>query len=161
MEGPNTLQEAIKFFSNPETCFEYAVKLHWPNGVCCPYCGCMELSFISTQKLWDCRPCKKRFSVRVGTIFESSRLPLETWFAGMWLIANAKNGISSCEVARSLGITQKSAWFLLHRIRYVMETGSIEQLDGEVEVDETYIGGKAKNMHAGRRQEMRERGFPK
>ncbi|HZT43463.1 MAG TPA: IS1595 family transposase [Chthonomonadaceae bacterium] len=161
MEQPQTLQQAIKYFSDPEVCFEYAKNLNWPNGVECPYCRNKELSFISTQQVWNCRPCGKRFSVRVGTIFESSRLPLETWFAAMWLIANAKNGISSCEIARSLGVTQKTAWFLLHRIRYIMETGSIAKMEGTVEVDETVIGAKAKTMHADKRQEKREQGFPK
>jgi len=143
------------------------VNVRWPDGVTCPHCIKatgeihQRVSFLSTRKIWKCKECKKQFSVKVGSIMEDSPLKIEIWMAAFWLVCSAKNGISSCEVARSLGIQQRSAWFMLHRIRRAMETGSFEKMDGEVEVDETYIGGKAKNMHTGKRQEMRERGFPK
>src|ERR1700735_5468675 len=97
--------------------------------------------------------CRKQFSAKVGTIFEDSPLGFDKWFPAMWLIVNAKNGISSYEIHRALGVTQKTAWFMLHRIRLAMQAGSIIKLDGEVEVDETYIGGKARNMHAAKRRE--------
>lgn len=107
----------------------------------------MEHSYLSTRRLWKCKECKHQYSVKVGTIFEDSALGLDKWLPAIWLIANSKNGISSHELARSLGVTQKSAWFMLHRIRLAMQTGTFNKLDGEVEVDETFIGGKARNMH--------------
>ena len=158
---PKTLVEAIQYFSVTETAHSFFVSIRWPDGVTCPYCENRNLSFITTRRVWHCKECKKRFSAKVGTVMEDSPIKLETWMIAMWLITGAKNGISSCEVARAIGVCQKTAWFLLHRIRFVMRTGSFKKMDGEVETDETYIGGKAKNMHAGKRQEMRERGFPK
>lgn len=150
---PSTLVEAVRYFSNPDTCLSFFVRLRWPNGITCPRCGSPDHSFISTRRVWKCRECRKQFSAKVGTIFEDSPLGLDKWLVAIWLIANAKNGISSWELHRALGITQKSAWFVLHRIRLAMQTGSFTKLKGEVEVDETFIGGKARNMHADKRAE--------
>jgi transposase-like protein len=154
MEAPETLQNAIIYFSDPDRCFQYALNLRWPNGVVsCPRCGSENHSFISTRRIWFCKSCKKQFTLKVGTIFEDSPLGLDKWMSAFWMICNCKNGVSSCEVARSIGITQKSAWFMLHRIRKAMQDdfwGS--KLDGDVEVDETFIGGKARNMHVSKRE---------
>lgn len=149
---PETLTEAIRYFANHQIAFDFMVGLRWPNGVQCPRCGCKDVRFISTRKLWECKECKakKQFSVRVGTIFEDSALPLDKWLAAIWMIANAKNGVSSYEVHRSIGVTQKTAWFMLQRIRLAMQTGSFEKMIGEIEADETYIGGLARNMHKDR-----------
>src|SRR5690349_416433 len=122
--------------------------MRWPSGPVCPRCGCVEYSYVSTRRLWKCKGCKKQYSVKLGTIFEDSPLGLDKWLPAVWLIANSKNGISSHELARALGVTQKSAWFMLHRIRLAMETGSFDKLSGEVEAEETYVGGKSGNMHA-------------
>lgn len=151
---PQTLQEAIKYFSDLDTCTTFVSQLRWPEGVACPHCGSKALSYLSTRRKWKCmnKECHKQFSVKVGTIMEDSPIGLDKWLAAMWLIANAKNGVSSYEIHRALDITQKSAWFLLHRIRLAMQTGTFEKLSGEVEVDETYIGGKARNMHKDKRE---------
>src|SRR2546430_2974055 len=123
--------------------------LRWPDGPECPICGSRELGYVKTRRLWQCKnkECKKQFSVKVGTIFEDSPIGLDKWIAAVWLLANAKNGISSHEVARSIGVTQKTAWFMMHRIRLAMQDGTFRKFSGEVEVDETFIGGKARNMH--------------
>jgi transposase-like protein len=146
---PKTLQEAIMFFADPETCTTFMAQLRWPDGVTCPACDGQAVSYLSTRRMWKCKnkECRKQFSVKVGTIMEDSPIGLDKWLAAIWLIANAKNGISSCEIHRALGITQKSAWFLLHRIRLAMQSGTFQKLSGQVEVDETYIGGLARNMH--------------
>lgn len=151
---PTTLIEAIRYFSDLDVCNDFVAKLRWPNGPHCPRCGSVEYSYLTTRRLWKCKGCKKQYSVKVGTIFESSPLGLDKWLPAVWLAANSKNGISSHELARALGVTQKSAWFMLHRIRLAMQTGSFDKLDGEVEVDETYIGGKARNMHASKRKAL-------
>src|SRR5438105_2056031 len=150
---PKTLVDAIRLFSDPDVCLRFAVALRWPNGVVCPRCGCVEPSFISTRRMWQCKGCKKQFSVKVGTIMEDSPLSLDKWMCAIWMIANDKNGISSYEIHRGIGVTQKSAWFLLHRIRLAMQTGTFETADGAVEVDETFIGGKARNMHKWKREQ--------
>src|SRR5207249_9424352 len=106
-----------------------------------------ESSYLMSQRIWKCKDCKKQFSVKVGTIFEDSPIPLSKWVPAVWMIGGAKNGISSYELHRALGVTQKSAWFMLHRIRAAMQCGSFMKFKGEVEVDETYIGGLARNMH--------------
>jgi transposase-like protein len=147
-QRPTNLLEAIRYFSDLDVATNYVAKLRWPDGPACPRCGCREYSYLTTRRLWKCKACKKQYSVKVGTIFEDSGLGLDKWLPAIWLVANSKNGISSHELGRSLGITQKSAWFVLHRIRLAMKTGSLLALEGEVEVDETYIGGKARNMHA-------------
>ncbi|MCA1635947.1 MAG: IS1595 family transposase [Acidobacteria bacterium] len=151
---PKTLQEAIKYFSDKETCTTFMAQMRWPDGVTCPHCQGKKVSYLSTRFMWKCmsKTCHKQFSVKVGTIMEDSAIALEKWLAAIWLIANAKNGISSYEVHRAVGVTQKSAWFLLHRIRLAMQTGTFEKLSGQVEVDETYIGGKARNMHRDKRE---------
>jgi transposase-like protein len=146
-DSPATLLEAVRYFADPEVCVQYVARLRWPDGPVCPACGSGNHSYLSTRRIWKCKSCKKQFSVKVGTIFEDSAIPLDKWLAAIWLIANAKNGISSYELARHTGMTQKSAWFVLHRIRLAMQTGSFDKFAGEVEVDETYIGGLARNMH--------------
>jgi transposase-like protein len=145
---PNTLLEAVRYFSDPEVCVQYVAKLRWPNGPVCPRCDGREHSYLKTRRVWKCKSCKKQFSVKVGSIFEDSPIPLDKWLAAIWLIANSKNGISSYELGRATGLTQKSAWFVLQRIRLAMQAGSFDNWKGEVEVDETYIGGKARNMHS-------------
>jgi transposase-like protein len=149
---PTSLIEAIRYFSDLDVCTEYVAKLRWPEGPVCPKCGGVEYSYLKTRRLWKCKYCKKQYSVKLGTIFEDSALGLDKWLPAIWLAANSKNGISSHELARALGITQKSGWFMLHRIRLAMQTGSFDKLGGEVEVDETFIGGKARNMHAKERE---------
>lgn len=150
---PKTLQEAIKFFSDADTCTTFMAQIRWPEGVTCPYCKGKAVSYLSTRYKWKCmnKACHKQFSVKVGTVMEDSPIGLDKWLAAVWLITNAKNGISSYEVMRALGITQKSAWFLMHRIRLAMQTGTFEKLSGQVEADETYIGGLARNMHRDKR----------
>ncbi len=150
---PQTLIEAIRYFADLDVCTEFVASLRWPDGPVCERCGGAEQSYLRTRRLWKCKACKRQFSVKVGTIFEDSPLGLDKWLPAVWLIANSKNGISSHELGRSLGITQKSAWFMLHRIRLAMQTGSFDKLDGTVEVDETFIGGKARNMHKRTRAE--------
>jgi transposase-like protein len=146
---PKTLQDAIKFFSDLDTCVTFMAQIRWPEGVTCPYCAGKAVSYLSSRRIWKCmnKVCHKQFSVKVGTVMEDSPIGLDKWLAAVWLITNAKNGISSCEIARALGVTQKSAWFLLHRIRLAMQTGTFEKMGGTVEADETFIGGLSRNMH--------------
>lgn len=148
IDFPETLLEAVTYFSCPERAHAYLKGVLWPNGVKCPHCGSEKVSeFTGKRKLSKCRDCRKQFTIKIGTIFEKSPLGLDKWLPAIWLISCAKNGISSCELARSLGVTQKSAWFMGHRIRRAIEIGNFKKMEGIVEVDETYIGGKAKNMH--------------
>ena len=150
---PETALEAVRYFSKPETCHAFLVNLRWANGVYCPHCGSGKVGkFSGKRKVSNCKNCKKQFTAKVGTIFEDSALPLTKWIPAVWLIVNAKNGISSCELARTLGVTQKTAWHMGHRIRKAVHGGSFAgKFRGTVEVDETYIGGKARNMHWGKR----------
>ena len=127
---PTTLLQAIRYFSDIEVATEFVAKLRWPDGPVCPNCGSTEHSYLSTRRLWKCKGCKKQYSVKVGTIFEDSALGLDKWLPAVWLSANSRNGISSHELARSLGVTQKSAWFMLHRIRLAMQTGSFDKVGG-------------------------------
>src|SRR4051794_41977132 len=127
---PESLIEAVRYFSDLDFCTAYVAKLRWPDGPVCPRCDGREHSYLSTRRVWKCKSCKRQFSVKVGTIFEDSPIPLDKWLASIWLIANAKNGISSYEIGRSVGLTQKSAWFVLHRVRLAMETGSFDSLSG-------------------------------
>lgn len=150
MDKPKTLQQAIRYFKDEQTCIDAITELRWPNGVECPKCGHKEQYYLATQRRWKCKECKKQFSVKVGTIFEDSAIPLEKWLIALWMLVNCRNGVSSYEAGRALGITQKSAWFVLHRLRLALQTKSLVKLGGrgsEVEVDETFIGGKARNMH--------------
>ncbi len=153
---PKTLLEAIKHFADPDVTHNLMVSMRWPHGVHCPTCGRTDVRFISTRRIWECKEKhpRRQFSFKVGTIFEDSPISLDKWFAGIWMVANCKNGISSYEMARDLGITQKSAWYMDHRIRLAMKTGSIMKMDGEVEADESFIGGLAKNMHEKKRKHI-------
>lgn len=144
---PQTLLEAVRYFSDLDVATDFVAKLRWSHGPTCPRCGSLDHSYLSTRRVWKCKACKKQYSVKRGTIFEDSPLGLDKWLPAVWLIANSKNGISSHELGRALGVTQKSTWFMLHRIRLAMQSGSFDRFDGEVEVDETFIGGKARNMH--------------
>ena len=145
---PKTLQEAILYFSDPDNCLNYIVARRWPDGVACPTCGSESVGFIKSRRVWQCktRHPKSQFSVKIGTIFEDSPIKLDKWLAAIWMVANCKNGISSWEIHRALGVTQKTAWFMLHRIRLALQSGSLGKVGGEVEVDETFIGGKSRNM---------------
>jgi transposase-like protein len=149
---PRNLLEAVRYFSDLDTCIEFLSPIRWPDGPVCPRCGSVEYSFLKTRRIWKCKACKRQYSIKVGTIFEDSPLGLDKWLPAVWLAANSKNGISSHELGRALGITQKSAWFMLHRIRLAMRSDSFTMLGGTVEVDETFIGGKARNMHAADRK---------
>jgi transposase-like protein len=153
---PKTLLEAVKHFADPDVAHNLMVSLRWPHGVHCPTCGRTDVRFISTRRIWECKEKhpQRQFSSKTGTIFEDSPLGLDKWFAGIWMVANCKNGISSYEMARDLGITQKSAWFMDHRIRLAMKAGSIMKMDGDVEADESFIGGLAKNMHEKKRKHI-------
>jgi transposase-like protein len=150
MDGPKTLTEAIKFFADPDNCLAYLSERRWPKGVVCPTCGRKDVRFISTRRMWECKNKhpRKQFSIKIGTIFEDSPIGLDKWLAAVWMITNCKNGVSSWEIHRALGVTQKTAWFMLHRIRLAMQAGPfVRSMSGHVEADETFIGGKARNMH--------------
>jgi len=156
---PQTLQEAIVYFSQPANCMAFMKAWRWPDGVIsCPTCGSQKVKFLEKQQRWQCSShhARRQFSVKVGTIMEDSPIGLDKWLVAMWLIVNCKNGISSCEIARALGVTQKTAWFMDHRIRLSMQDDfAAKKLGGdgkEIEVDETFIGGKARNMHLSKKQ---------
>lgn len=150
---PQTLMDAIKHFADPDVALATMVELRWPKGVTCPECGRTDVRFIATRRIWECKGAhvRKQFTAKRGTIFEDSPLGLDKWFCAVWMIANCKNGVSSYEIHRALGVTQKTGWFMLHRIRLAMETGSFIKSGGPSEADETFIGGLAKNMHKARR----------
>ncbi|MGD0133015.1 MAG: IS1595 family transposase [Bryobacteraceae bacterium] len=152
--SPKTLQEAILYFADYENCRRFMIELRWADGkVLCPQCGSDKVTYLSNAKLYKCygdHP-KPKFSLKIGTIFEDSPIGLDKWLAGLWLLVNCKTGISSYEIGRDLGISQKSAWHLAHRLRFALHHGSFEKFSGHVEADETFIGGKARNMHASKR----------
>ena len=155
MENYSTLQEAIIYFSDYENCKNLMIQLRWPDGVVkCPHCGSENLSYLGKTRVWKCYIGHKRptFSLKTGTIFEDSPLGLEKWLLALWLIVNCKNGISSMELACYLGVTQKTAWFMAHRLRFALTEGGFEFLSGEVEAGETFTGGKARNMHELKRE---------
>ncbi|HEY1463983.1 MAG TPA: IS1595 family transposase [Terriglobales bacterium] len=156
MTEPKSLQEAIVYFSNPDNCIDYLAIRRWPDGkVVCPTCGCETVKFSEKRRTWTCAKhhAKREFSIKIGTVMEDSPIPLDKWLTATWLVTNCKNGISSYEIARDVKVTQKSAWFMLHRIRLAMQDDFFgSKLGGEVEVDETFIGGKARNMHMSERK---------
>src|ERR1700730_6492799 len=151
MDGtPKTLLEAVRYFKDPDRCREFMAAIRWPDGVKCPTCGSEKVGYLANQGRWQCssKHPKRQFSVKVGTIFEDSPIGLDKWLPAVWLLVNCKNGISSYEVARDLDVTQKTAWFMLHRIRKAMQHGSFwTKMEGEIEADESFIGGLARNMH--------------
>ena len=155
MDAPKTLQQAIVYFSDFDRCQQFMIAIRWPDGeVRCPECGSQTVSYLKNQRRWKCSEehPRRQFSLKVGTIFEDSPLGLDKWFVAVWLVVNCKNGVSSYEIARDLGITQKSAWHMNHRIGLALQEGSFDKLSGHVEVDETFIGGKARNMHVAQRK---------
>jgi transposase-like protein len=157
---PKTLLEAVRVFSDPDTCHRFMVSVKWPDGkVTCPKCGTENVGEIKTRRMFQCKMkgCRKQFSTKVGTIFEDSAIGLDKWLVAVWCITNAKNGISSYELARAMGVTQRTGWFMLHRIRESMNDHDGTLLEGVVESDETFVGGLAGNMH----KEVRERKIKK
>jgi transposase-like protein len=156
---PQTLMEVILYFSEPRTCVEFMARMRWgAEGPSCPRCESKRLSFLETRLMWKCLDCQKQFSVKVNSIFEDSPIGLDKWLCAMWLIANCRNGVSSYEIARDLKVSQKAAWFMLQRIRHAMATGTFTKLSGEIEIDESFIGGKVRNMHKGRKAKVQAGG---
>ncbi len=154
MNDNSGLMAAIRHYSNPLTCIQEVASVKWAKGEpVCPRCSSKKASFLQTRLMWKCRECKKQYSVKVGTIFEDSAIPLDKWLCAMWMMANCKNGVSSYEIGKALEVTQKSAWFMMHRIRYAIHTGSINKMSGTVEADETFVGGAARFMHRHKREE--------
>ena len=155
MESIKTLQEAVIHFADYDNCYKMMVELRWPDGkVKCPHCGSEKVTYLAKNRVWKCYTghAQPTFSLKTGTVFEESRLGLDKWLPALWLVVNCKNGISSCELARDLGVTQKTAWFMAHRLRFALTDGGFGLLSGEVEADETFIGGKARNMHISERK---------
>lgn len=157
---PQTLLEAVRYFADPDNSLRFMVSFRWPDGVTCPRCGSREVAFLANARVWKCRGkhAAQKFSIKTGTIMEDSPIALEKWLPAIWLITNAKNGISSYEIHRSLGVTQKTAWFMLHRIRLAMQENNPDQMSGRIEADETLIGGKARNMHKARKERVLQKG---
>jgi transposase-like protein/catechol 2,3-dioxygenase-like lactoylglutathione lyase family enzyme len=158
METPKTLQRAIQHFSDEQVCIDTVAKMRWPNGPECPACGHKEHYYLKSQRRWKCKECYKQFTVKLGTIFEDSPIPLQKWLPALWMLVNCRNGVSSYEISRDLGVSQKAGWFMLQRLRLALQDGSIVKLGGPdsapVEVDETFIGGKARNMHKSKRRRL-------
>lgn len=154
---PKTLQAAIVFFSDYANCHAAVTAIRWPDGVVkCPTCGSENVTYLETARVWKCyeKHPRAKFSLKVGTIFEDSAVPLQKWLPALWLLTNCKNGISSYELARALGVTQKTAWFMLSRLRLALQAENGGKLGGHIEADETFIGGKARNMHAAKRKRL-------
>ena len=167
MKQPKTLLEAVQYFTDEQTCIDAVASMRWPDGVDCVFCHAKEPYYLATQKRWKCRSCRKQFSVKVKSIFEDSPIPLQKWLPALWMLVNDKNGISSYELHKAIGVTQKSAWFMLHRLRLALKGGGFGQHfklggdGGPVEVDETFVGGKAKNMHRDRAKRYGQTGTNK
>jgi transposase-like protein len=155
---PRTLLDAVRYFKDPDVCLRFMFGLRWPNGVVkCPICGSEKVHFLANQRRWKCsvNHDRRQFSIKVGTIFEDSPLGLDKWLPAVWLLTNCKNGVSSYEIARDLDVTQKTAWFMLHRIRKAMQHGSFwTKMEGEIEADESFIGGLARNMHKNKKAKI-------
>jgi transposase-like protein len=161
MSAQGTLRDAILYFADFEHCRQFMIDLRWPDGkVKCPICGAEKVTYLAKPRVWKCYAShpKPHFSLKTGTIFEDSPIALEKWLPAVWLLLNAKNGISSWELHRAIGVTQKTAWFMLHRIRLAMQSGTFRKLAGTIESDETYVGGKAINMHAYKLEQLKMRG---
>jgi transposase-like protein len=161
MDEPKSLQQAIRHFADEQICIDTVARLRWPDAKpTCPACGHQEHYYLKSQKRWKCKECHRQFSVKLGTIFEDSAISLDKWLIALWMLVNCRNGVSSYEVGRTVGITQKSAWFVLHRLRFALKTGTIVKMGGgensEIEVDETFIGGKVANMHESKRKRIRQ-----
>jgi len=154
---PKTLQAAIRYFADPDVCVDFVAQMRWPEGVQCPHCSGKKVSYLSSRRIWKCmaKDCHKQFSVKTQSVFEDSPVPLDKWLTATWMVVNCKNGISSYEIHRSVGVTQKTAWFMLHRIRLALTNGSWNKLGGSesgpVEVDETFVGPDTRKMHRERR----------
>jgi len=151
---PETLMDAAKVFADVDKCHDYMVSMRWPDGVKCIYCESDKIGFVKSRRVFQCKACRKQFTVKVGTIFEESPIALEKWLFATWMISNCKNGVSSCEIAREIGVTQKTAWFMLQRIRLAMQDEGAGKLSGLVEVDETFIGARARNMHESKKARL-------
>jgi transposase-like protein len=152
--APSTLHQAIRYFADKDTALTFLASLRWPDGVTCPACEAKNPGFLKTRRIWKCRDCGKQFSVKLGTVFEDSPIGLDKWLPALWMLANSKNGISSYELGRALGVTQKTGWFMLHRIRLAMQSKTFTKMRGSVEADETFIGGAAKFMHKSKRRRV-------
>jgi transposase-like protein len=153
MENPKTLTDAIRYYSNTENCIDVIREMRWGGQEPeCPHCGERRHYWLANQMRWKCAACRKQFTAKTGTVFEDSPIALDKWLIATWMVANCRNGVSSYELARTIGVTQKSAWFMLHRIRYAMQDDGGGKFSGDVEVDETFIGGKARNMHTKKRK---------
>jgi len=160
MDSPKTLQQAIQYFSDEQVCIDAVAMMRWPDGPRCPDClgdDAKNPYYIKTQKRWKCRSCRRQFSVKVETIFEDSPIPLQKWLPALWMLVSCKNGVSSYEIHHALGISQKSAWFMLHRLRHALKAKDLgtklgSNGGGEVEIDETFVGSKVRNMHKDRRE---------
>jgi transposase-like protein len=159
---PTTLLEAIKAYGDIDFALLEAADSRWPKGPACAHCGADSPMFLKTRKIWKCSKCRKQFSFKAGTLLEDSPIGLDKWLPAIWLIANARNGVSSHELGRSLGVTQKTAWFMLHRVRLAMQDDfSGGTLSGEIEVDESFIGGSVRNMHKDRKMRVQKSGGQK
>ncbi len=158
--APKSLIEMVRYFSDMDVCIEFVASLRWLNGTVCPHCASQNVGFLKTRRIWKCRACRKQFSVKTGTIFEDSPISLDKWLMAIWLVVNCKNGVSSYEISRDLKVTQKSAWFMLHRIRLALKNGSWDATPmgtegGPVECDETFVGPDKRKMHSDRRSKLK------
>jgi transposase-like protein len=151
---PDTLLGAIVYFADVDVATMFMASMRWPDGVRCPHCESVDCAYVKSRRIWQCKNCRKQFSVKVGSIFEDSPIALSKWLPAMWMLVNCKNGVSSYEIARDLGVTQKTAWFMLHRLRCAIHAKSFDKMNGQIEADETFIGGKARNMHAAKRKRL-------
>ncbi len=156
MVEPQTLIQAVRYFSDPAVCRDILAARRWPDGVTCHRCGGENPWFKRAKGIWRCRACKRDFSVKVGTIFEDSPISLTRWFPAIWLVSSSKKSVSSPQLAKAIGVTQKTAWFMLHRIRLLMRDESRGKFSGQIEADETFVGGRSRNMHRGRRARLLE-----